>query len=135
MRGNDTILAVKRSPLSLYLHIPFCSLKCRYCDFNSYAGLEELVEPYVGALIAEMGLWAGFARGRPVPTVFFGGGTPSLLPIEQVERIMTALRERFALAPEAEVTLEANPGTVDRAHLRALSRAGAGRARFCVRLF
>src|SRR3972149_4358691 len=135
MRGNDTILAVKRSPLSLYLHIPFCSLKCRYCDFNSYAGLEELVEPYVDALIAEMGLWAGFARGGPVPTVFFGGGTPSLLPIEQVERIMIALRERFALQPDAEVTLEANPGTVDLPYLRALLAAGVDRISFGVQSF
>jgi len=126
---------VKRSPLSLYLHIPFCSLKCRYCDFNSYAGLEELVEPYVGALIAEMGLWSEFARGRPVPTVFFGGGTPSLLPIEQVERIMAALRERFALAPDAEVTLEANPGTVDLEYLRALLASGVDRVSFGVQSF
>jgi len=126
---------VKRSPLSLYLHIPFCSLKCRYCDFNSYAGLEELVEPYVGALIAEMRLWSAFARGRPVPTVFFGGGTPSLMPIEQVERIMRALRERFALAPDAEVTLEANPGTVDLAYLRALLGAGVNRISFGVQSF
>jgi len=124
-----------REPLSLYLHIPFCSLKCRYCDFNSYAGLEELVEPYVGALIAEMGLWSGFARGRPLPTVFFGGGTPSLLPIGQVERIMRALRERFALAPDAEVTLEANPGTVDREYLGALLAAGVNRISFGVQSF
>ncbi|MDP2674001.1 MAG: radical SAM family heme chaperone HemW [Dehalococcoidia bacterium] len=126
---------MNREPLSLYLHIPFCSLKCRYCDFNSYAGLEELVEPYVDALIAEMGLWAGFARGRPVPTVFFGGGTPSLLPIEQVERVMTGLRERFALAPDAEVTLEANPGTVDAAYLGALLDAGVNRISFGVQSF
>jgi len=124
-----------REPLSLYLHIPFCSLKCRYCDFNSYAGLEELVEPYVGALIAEMGLWSSFARDRSVPTVFFGGGTPSLLPIEQVERVMTALRERFALAPDAEVTLEANPGTVDPEYLRALLAAGVNRISFGVQSF
>jgi oxygen-independent coproporphyrinogen-3 oxidase len=124
-----------RQPLSLYLHVPFCSLKCRYCDFNSYAGLEELVEPYVDALIAEIGLWSHFARGRPVPTVFFGGGTPSLLPIEQVERVMAALRERFALAPDAEVTLEANPGTVDRAYLRRLLAAGVDRVSFGVQSF
>src|SRR3972149_5193748 len=122
-------------PLSLYLHIPFCSLKCRYCDFNSYAGLEDLVEPYVDALIQEMGLWSGFARGRLAPTVFFGGGTPSLLPIGQVERIMRALRERFALAPEAEVTLEANPGTVDLEYLRALLAAGVNRISFGVQSF
>ncbi len=126
---------MNREPLSLYLHIPFCSLKCRYCDFNSYAGLEELVEPYVDALIAEMGLWSRFAGGRPVPTVFFGGGTPSLLPIEQVERIMIALRERFALAPGAEVTLEANPGTVDPEYLRRLLALGVDRISFGVQSF
>jgi oxygen-independent coproporphyrinogen-3 oxidase len=82
-----------------------------------------------------MGLWSGFARGRPVPTVFFGGGTPSLLPIGQVGRIMTALRERFALAPDAEVTLEANPGTVDLAYLRALLAAGVDRISFGVQSF
>src|SRR3989337_341914 len=135
MLGNDTILAVKHSPLSLYLHIPFCSLKGRYCDFNSYAGLEELVAPYVDALIAETGLWAGFARGRPAPTVFFGGGTPSLLPIGQVERIMRGLRERFALEPEAEVTLEANPGTVDLAYLHSLLALGVDRISFGVQSF
>ncbi len=121
--------------LSLYVHIPFCTLKCSYCDFNSYAGLEELVQPYVDALIAEMELWSQYARGRPVPTVFFGGGTPSLLPIPQVERIVSALRDRFALEPEAEVTLEANPGTVDLEYLRALVAMGVNRLSFGVQSF
>ncbi|MCH7523374.1 MAG: radical SAM family heme chaperone HemW, partial [Chloroflexi bacterium] len=121
--------------LSLYVHIPFCTLKCSYCDFNSYAGLEELVQPYVDALIAEMELWSQYARGRPVPTVFFGGGTPSLLPIPQVERIVSALRDRFALEPEAEVTLEANPGTVDLDYLRALVAMGVNRLSFGVQSF
>ncbi|MCH7578337.1 MAG: radical SAM family heme chaperone HemW [Chloroflexi bacterium] len=121
--------------LSLYVHIPFCTLKCSYCDFNSYAGLEELVQPYVDALIAEMELWSQYARGRPVPTVFFGGGTPSLLPIPQVERIVSALRDRFALEPEAELTLEANPGTVDPDYLRALVAMGVNRLSFGVQSF
>ncbi|MEE8346979.1 MAG: coproporphyrinogen-III oxidase family protein, partial [Dehalococcoidia bacterium] len=121
--------------LSLYVHIPFCTLKCSYCDFNSYAGLEELVQPYVDALIAEMELWSRYARGRPVPTVFFGGGTPSLLPIEQVGRIMSALRDRFALEPVAEVTLEANPGTVDLDYLRELLALGVNRLSFGVQSF
>src|SRR3989304_4558639 len=106
-----------REPLSLYLHIPFCSLKCSYCDFNSYAGLEGLVRPYVDALIAEMGLWREAVRGRRVETVFFGGGTPSLLPLPELERIVAALPDAFdpstssgqALEPDAEVSLEANP--------------------------
>jgi oxygen-independent coproporphyrinogen-3 oxidase len=116
-----------RDPLSLYLHIPFCSLKCRYCDFNSYAGLDELVPPYVDALIAEMGLWRKAVRGRPVTTVFFGGGTPSLLPLPHLARVIAALRDSFDLDPEAEVTLEANPGTVDLPYLEGLLGLGVNR--------
>ena len=126
---------MSRNPLSLYLHIPFCSLKCAYCDFNSYAGLEALVRPYDNALIAEMRLWSPAAKGRPVPTVFFGGGTPSLLPIEELERIMSALRESFALEAGAEVTLEANPGTVDLAYLRSLLALGVNRLSLGVQSF
>ncbi len=126
---------MQNSPLSLYVHIPFCSLKCSYCDFNSYAGLEELVEPYVDALIAEMGLWSHHARGRPVATVFFGGGTPSLLPIPQVERIVSALRDRFQMEHDAEVTLEANPGTVDLDYLQRLLTLGVNRLSFGVQSF
>ncbi len=122
-------------PLSLYLHIPFCSLKCSYCDFNSFAGLEELVRPYVDALIAEMGLWSHLVRGRPAATVFFGGGTPSLLPIGQVERIISAIHDRFAVEPEAEVTLEANPGTVDPEYLRRLLALGVNRLSLGVQSF
>jgi oxygen-independent coproporphyrinogen-3 oxidase len=121
--------------LSLYVHIPFCALKCSYCDFNSYAELEELVQPYVDALIAEMDLWSQYARGRPVPTVFFGGGTPSLLPIEKIGRILSAMRDRFALEPEAEVTLEANPGTVDLDYLRELLALGVNRISLGVQSF
>jgi oxygen-independent coproporphyrinogen-3 oxidase len=126
---------MSRQPLSLYVHIPFCSLKCSYCDFNSFAGLEELVRPYVDALIVEMGLWSQLARGRPVANVFFGGGTPSLLPIGQVERAMSAIHDRFAVEPEAEVTLEANPGTVDPEYLRPLLALGVNRLSLGVQSF
>ncbi len=131
-----TISSVTNTPpLSLYLHIPFCSLKCAYCDFNSYVGLEELVRPYGDALIAEMRLWGQVVAGRPVATVFFGGGTPSLLPLEEVERIMATLRESFQLDPEAEISLEANPGTVDLDYLRGLLAAGVNRISFGVQSF
>ena len=126
---------MSRQSLSLYLHIPFCSLKCSYCDFNSFSGLEELVRPYVDALIAEMGLWSRFVRGRPVATVFFGGGTPSLLPISEVERIMSAIHERFAVEPKAEITLEANPGTVDLEYLSRLLALGVNRLSLGVQSF
>ena len=129
-----------RDPLSLYVHVPFCSLKCSYCDFNSYpvghgAGLEEMVRPYVDALVAEMGLWSGFARGRRVPTVFFGGGTPSLLPVEELERVMSAMGDRFEVDAGAEVTLEANPGTVDLEYLRRLLALGVNRLSLGVQSF
>jgi len=122
-------------PLSLYLHIPFCTLKCSYCDFNSYAGIESLMEPFVEAFIAEMRLWSPHLRERRVETVFFGGGTPSLLPLRDVARIMTALGESFELAPGAEVSFEANPGTVDLAYLRGLLAAGVNRLSFGVQSF
>ncbi len=127
MLGGATIRAVSNEPLSVYVHIPFCSLKCAYCDFNSYTKLDELVPAFVEALIAEVGLWGPVVKGRPVETVFFGGGTPSLLPIGDIERIMGALRERFGIAEGAEVSLEANPGTVDVAYFRGLLSAGVNR--------
>ncbi len=129
-------------PLSLYLHIPFCSLKCAYCDFNSYADLEGLIPSFVEALIDEARLWAQVVGGRPVPTVFFGGGTPSLLPLAHIERIMAALRDCFRLDPDAEVTLEANPGTLREPqgermedYLRGLRAAGVNRLSFGVQSF
>ena len=126
---------MNKDPLSLYVHIPFCSLKCAYCDFNSFAGLDDLIRPYDDALIEEIRLWARIAGDRPVATVFFGGGTPSLLPLPEIERIMSALCDSFALRPDAEISLEANPGTIDLAYLRGLLAAGVNRLSFGVQSF
>lgn len=117
----------RQEQLSLYLHIPFCRWRCAYCDFNTYAGLEALIAPYVAALEREIRL-VGEAGDRPAAhTVFFGGGTPSLLTVAQLARLLTALREAFQLAPEAEITLEANPGTVSREGLAGLRALGVNR--------
>lgn len=121
--------------ISLYLHIPFCQSKCAYCDFNSYAGLESLIEPYVGALIAEMELWQEPSRDMSVATVFLGGGTPSLLPLPEMERIVAALRPRFRLAADAEFSCEANPGTVDFPYLQGLRSLGVNRLSLGVQSF
>jgi oxygen-independent coproporphyrinogen-3 oxidase len=121
--------------VSLYIHIPFCRSKCSYCDFNSYAGLESLIEPYVGALLAEMTLWREATQHTNVATAYLGGGTPSLLPLTQVERIMTALRQRFRLVDDAEVSFEANPGTVDCPYLQALRSLGVNRLSLGVQSF
>jgi oxygen-independent coproporphyrinogen-3 oxidase len=103
----------------LYIHIPFCQRRCSYCDFNTYANLEDRIEAYVQALCAEIGMLAALpapaapqAAAHPLrPTVYFGGGTPSMLSLAQVERVLTAAGALVPLA-EAEITLEANPGSV-----------------------
>ncbi|HEU0074898.1 MAG TPA: radical SAM family heme chaperone HemW [Dehalococcoidia bacterium] len=123
------------NPFALYTHIPFCTAKCTYCDFNSYAGQDSLMAPYAQAVAKEASLWSGHLEGRRAETVFFGGGTPSLLPLPEMQVIVGALRERFEIAPEAEITLEANPGTVDAAHLAGLRRLGFNRISFGVQSF
>lgn len=120
-------LVREAEPLSLYLHIPFCTVRCAYCDFNTYAGLEDLMAPYTAALCREIRL-VGEAGGRPLAhSLYFGGGTPSLLPLELHTRIFAALRESFMLAPDCEITLEANPGTLSRAYLEGLRALGVNR--------
>ncbi len=109
--------------VALYVHIPFCRSRCAYCAFNTYAGLDSLIPAYGEALKAE-------ARGAPevrARTLYFGGGTPSLLPADLLAHLVGFLRERFGLPDGAEVTLEANPGTVDESYLRAARTAGVNR--------
>jgi oxygen-independent coproporphyrinogen III oxidase len=118
--------------VSLYLHIPFCHTRCHYCDFNTYAGILPLREPYVRALITEIGLAGQLAQltnGAPrrSRTIFFGGGTPSLLTVEQIKRLLSACREAFAVDEQAEITLEANPGTLNAEQLKGLRAAGINR--------
>ncbi|HNS37813.1 MAG TPA: radical SAM family heme chaperone HemW, partial [Anaerolineaceae bacterium] len=120
-----------QAPLSLYVHIPFCRRRCGYCDFNTYAGMESWIAHYSAALkqeITEVALAAG-AR-LPVGTVFWGGGTPSLLPIEQIALIKNAYSQYYLLLPDAEITLEANPGTVSLPWLTELRRLGFNRLSF-----
>lgn len=126
---------MRSASLALYVHIPFCQAKCPYCDFNSYAGLEGLMTPYADALIAEMALWREATRDARVATVFFGGGTPSFLPLAETERIVAALRGSFRLAPAAEITVEANPGSADSARLDGLRRLGFNRLSLGVQSF
>jgi oxygen-independent coproporphyrinogen-3 oxidase len=130
-----TLIGMHSAPLSLYVHIPFCSAKCTYCDFNSYAGQDSLFAPYAEAVAHEAGLWAPHVAGRRVETVFFGGGTPSLLPVEHMATIVRALRDHFAFEAEAEFSLEANPGTVDATHLEGLRALGFNRISFGVQSF
>src|SRR2546430_16012980 len=94
----------------VYLHTPFCRSRCSYCDFATGMYESDVAARYVLALRKEIEIWNDIASPRVVDTIYFGGGTPSLLSIDQIERILIAVRERFKVAEDAEVTLEINPG-------------------------
>jgi coproporphyrinogen III oxidase-like Fe-S oxidoreductase len=113
-------------PFALYVHVPFCATRCGYCDFNTYTAAEAGRDGYVEAALAELAL-ARRVLGDAAPaaeTVFFGGGTPTLLAPGELARILEAIEGTFGLAPGAEVTTEANPESVDPAALAALRAAG-----------
>ncbi|MBQ8200836.1 MAG: radical SAM family heme chaperone HemW [Clostridia bacterium] len=110
--------------MELYIHIPYCRQKCRYCDFASYAGQEQTMDVYVDALLCEA---AATACDTPLSTAFIGGGTPSILPPALVNRLLSGLHERFAFTEGMEFTSEANPGTLTEAWLRAAITGGVNR--------
>ena len=101
-------------PLALYVHLPWCVRKCPYCDFNSHtAGDNAPRDRYIKALLADLENEIGRAQGRPIVSVFLGGGTPSLFPPADIATLMDGIRQRFELSSEVEITMEANPGTVE----------------------
>jgi putative oxygen-independent coproporphyrinogen III oxidase len=123
-------------PLALYVHVPWCIRKCPYCDFNSHAAPDALPEDaYVDALIADLERTLPQIWGRSVHSVFIGGGTPSLFSAAAIDRLLSAVRARVPLAPDAEVTLEANPGTFERAKFAGFFAAGVNRLSLGVQSF
>jgi oxygen-independent coproporphyrinogen-3 oxidase len=119
----------------IYIHVPFCRSRCSYCDFATGAYDGALAERYVRALAREVESFEHGAALDEVDTIYFGGGTPSLLTPGQVSRVLDAVRRRFRVDASAEVTLEMNPGTVTPEHLRALREAGVNRASFGAQTF
>ncbi len=115
------------APVGLYIHIPFCAHICPYCDFNTYAGKDDLIPRYVDAVVRELGMRTGEIDGRPAATVYFGGGTPSLLEPAQIGAILDAARASYDVVPDAEITMEANPNGLDRARLAGYRAAGVNR--------
>ena len=111
----------------LYLHIPFCKHKCGYCDFNAYAGMDRLMPDYVDALERELSAAREQHPFGRLETIYFGGGTPSLLPADLITRLLRFVRATFDVAPGAEVTLEANPASTDEAKLQAWLDGGVNR--------
>ena len=123
-------------PLSLYVHFPWCVRKCPYCDFNSHALRGELPEEqYVDALLADLEADLPRVWGRPVRSIFLGGGTPSLFSPEAIERVLAGIRARVVLIPDAEVTLEANPGTIETDRFRGYRAAGVNRLSIGIQSF
>jgi len=123
-------------PLSLYVHIPWCVRKCPYCDFNSHEARGEVPEQdYVQALIADLELALPQIWGRRVYSVFFGGGTPSLFSAHAIEELLAAFRARLNLAADAEITLEANPGTFESAKFRDYRACGVNRLSIGIQSF
>jgi putative oxygen-independent coproporphyrinogen III oxidase len=123
-------------PLSLYVHLPWCLAKCPYCDFNSHAVTSGLPEQrYIDAVIADLDAALPQVWGRPVISVFIGGGTPSLFSPEGIDRLLAAIRARLPLEAGCEITLEANPGTFERDRFRAFRAAGVTRLSIGVQSF
>jgi putative oxygen-independent coproporphyrinogen III oxidase len=119
---------LSQPPLSLYVHMPWCVRKCPYCDFNSHQLKSAAPDgSYIDALLRDFDLELPRAEGRPIGTVFFGGGTPSLFPPEDFSRLLRALRQRMAFADDAEITLEANPGTIELGRFSGYRDAGINR--------
>lgn len=137
---TDTIaIDVTDIPLSLYIHIPWCVKKCPYCDFNSHElpmdSELSMYEEYVDALLLDAAMQQPLTQGRKIGSIFIGGGTPSLLPIAQYQRLFTGLRTCFEFAADIEVTMEANPGTLEHAPFAQYLEVGINRLSIGVQSF
>ncbi len=121
-----------RNAFGVYVHVPYCAHRCGYCDFNTYVDTDGLAASYVDAAVAELRLARRVLGDHdlPVATVFVGGGTPTMLPVDDLVRLVAAIDEQFGLAPGAEVTTEANPESVDASYLAALRAGGYNRVSF-----
>ena len=118
--------------LALYVHIPFCKQKCKYCDFNSYAGRLELENSYVEAIKTEILSYAKLAENYVVTSVYFGGGTPSFISLRNIEDIMRVIRENYSFVTLPEITIEANPGTISQEKIEGYLTCGINRLSFGV---
>ena len=133
---KDRVQLALLPPLALYVHIPWCVRKCPYCDFNSHERAGELPErDYIHRLIADLEAMLPSVWGRRLTSVFIGGGTPSLFSPESIDTLLAAVRARLPLEPGAEITLEANPGTVEAARFRGFRSAGVNRISLGVQSF
>ena len=134
-RGSAVTALTQLPPLSLYVHLPWCLRKCPYCDFNSHEFDELPEQRYLDALRADLEASLPLVWGRIVQTVFIGGGTPSLFSPESIDRLLTDIRALLRLSPDAEITLEANPGTFELARFKGFREAGVNRLSLGIQSF
>ena len=124
--------------MGLYVHIPFCKQKCVYCDFPAYQNLQDYYETYVYALVQEMDLWVSEhpeSKSKPIDTIYFGGGTPTELSIQQLQMIVNKIKSTFTITDDCHMTIESNPGEVDLRYLTKLVKLGFNRISFGVQTF
>lgn len=112
---------------SLYIHIPFCRHRCYYCDFNTYVGQHAFIPAYIDALIKELRIVNSTKPGLSIHTIYFGGGTPSVIPVSSYSKLMDGIKTNFILTPDCEISLEANPGTLSLDYLNGLHSLGFNR--------
>lgn len=138
-RDNISMLNVREIPLALYIHIPWCVKKCPYCDFNSHElpidSQLSMYDEYVDALLLDAAAQQPLTQGREISSIFIGGGTPSLLPIDQYQRLFNGLRKVFRFSDDIEVTMEANPGTLEHAPFAEYLKVGINRLSIGVQSF
>ena len=139
MKTDSNILNLSTlGDMGLYVHIPFCKQKCMYCDFPAYQNLQDYYETYVYALVQEMDLWVSEhpeSKAKPIDTIYFGGGTPTELSIQQLQMIVDKIKSTFTITDDCHMTIESNPGEVDLQYLTKLVKLGFNRISFGVQTF
>ena len=135
---SNTLNLSTLGDMGLYVHIPFCKQKCMYCDFPAYQNLQDYYETYVYALIQEIDLWVSEhpeSKSKPIDTIYFGGGTPTELSIQQLQMIVDKIKSTFTITDDCHMTIESNPGEVDLPYLTKLVKLGFNRISFGVQTF
>jgi len=135
---SNTLNLSTLGDMGLYVHIPFCKQKCMYCDFPAYQNLQDYYETYVYALVQEIDLWVTEhpeSKSRPIDTIYFGGGTPTELSIQQLKMILDKIKSTFTITDDCHMTIESNPGEVDLHYLTKLVKLGFNRISFGVQTF
>ena len=135
---SNTLNLSTLGDMGLYVHIPFCKQKCMYCDFPAYQNLQDYYETYVYALVQEMDLWVSEhpeSKSKPIDTIYFGGGTPTELSIQQLQMIVDKIKSTFTITDDCHMSIESNPGEVDLQYLTKLVKLGFNRISFGVQTF